>query len=110
MKALVALCVLASSAYADPIDLPNTKATLDLPPGWAKLEVKDAGKGFVADVPSDLRVWDARPEGRFVAYQFRSKVKDLGEPVFGARTETHSGFWNVPPMKIYVWRQREALA
>lgn len=50
------------------------------------------------------------PEGRFVAYQFRSKVKDLGEPVFGARPETHSGFWNVPPMKIYVWRQREALA
>jgi phospholipid N-methyltransferase len=43
--------------------------------------------------------------GRFVAYQFRSKVKDLGSPVFGARPETHSGFWNVPPMKIYVWRQ-----
>jgi len=48
--------------------------------------------------------------GRFVAYQFRSKVKDMGEPVFGARPETHSGFWNVPPMKIYVWRQSEASA
>jgi phospholipid N-methyltransferase len=49
-------------------------------------------------------------DGRFVAYQFRSVVKDLGEPVFGARPETHSGFWNVPPMKIYVWRQSEARA
>lgn len=45
------------------------------------------------------------PGGRFVAYQFRSKVRDLGEPVFGHRPEEHSGFWNVPPMKIYVWRQ-----
>jgi phosphatidylethanolamine/phosphatidyl-N-methylethanolamine N-methyltransferase len=50
------------------------------------------------------------PGGRFVAYQFRSKVKDIGEPVFGARAETHSGFWNVPPMKIYVWRQVETPA
>jgi phospholipid N-methyltransferase len=50
------------------------------------------------------------PEGRFVAYQFRSKVRDLGDPVFGARPETHSGFWNVPPMRIYVWRQSESPA
>ena len=48
------------------------------------------------------------PGGRFVAYQFRSKVRDFGEPVFGTRAETHSGFWNVPPMKIYVWRQLES--
>jgi phosphatidylethanolamine/phosphatidyl-N-methylethanolamine N-methyltransferase len=50
------------------------------------------------------------PGGRFVAYQFRSKVRDFGEPVFGTRAETHSGFWNVPPMKIYVWRQAETSA
>jgi phosphatidylethanolamine/phosphatidyl-N-methylethanolamine N-methyltransferase len=50
------------------------------------------------------------PGGRFVAYQFRSKVRDFGEPVFGTRAETHSGFWNVPPMKIYVWRQVESPA
>ena len=50
------------------------------------------------------------PGGRFVAYQFRSKVRDFGEPVFGTRAETHSGFWNVPPMKIYVWRQVETPA
>ncbi len=42
------------------------------------------------------------PGGRFVAYQFRSHVARLAEPVFG-RPERHSGFWNLPPMTIYVW-------
>jgi len=42
------------------------------------------------------------PGGRFVAYQFRSHVARQAEPVFG-RPQTHSGFWNIPPMKIYVW-------
>jgi phospholipid N-methyltransferase len=42
------------------------------------------------------------PGGRFVAYQFRSRVAREAEPVFG-RPQTHSGFWNIPPMKIYVW-------
>lgn len=45
-------------------------------------------------------------DGRFVAYQFRSAVRRIAEPVFGP-AETHSGFWNIPPMKIYVWK-REA--
>ena len=45
------------------------------------------------------------PRGRFVAYQFRSAVRRLAEPVFG-HPETHSGFWNIPPMKIYVWPSR----
>lgn len=45
--------------------------------------------------------------GRFVAYQFRSAVRRIAEPVFGP-AETHSGFWNIPPMKIYVWK-REAV-
>ncbi len=44
------------------------------------------------------------PTGRFVAYQFRSAVARVAEPVFG-RPETHSGFWNLPPMKIYVWKR-----
>ena len=44
------------------------------------------------------------PEGRFVAYQFRSAVRRLAEPVFGP-PQTHSGFWNIPPMRIYVWSQ-----
>ena len=42
--------------------------------------------------------------GRFVAYQFRSHVRRFAEPVFGP-AETHSGFWNLPPMRIYVWRR-----
>lgn len=46
-----------------------------------------------------------QPGGRFVAYQFRSEVRRLADPVFG-RGETHQGFWNFPPMRIYVWRKR----
>ena len=42
--------------------------------------------------------------GRFVAYQFRSAVRRIAEPVLGP-AETHSGFWNIPPMKIYVWKR-----
>ena len=42
-------------------------------------------------------------EGRLVAYQFRSHVCRIAEPVFGP-AETHRGFWNLPPMKIFVWR------
>lgn len=45
-----------------------------------------------------------RPGGRLVAYQFRSHVERVAEPVFG-RPQKHSGFWNIPPMKIYVWGQ-----
>jgi hypothetical protein len=42
MKALAVLCVLASSAYADRVDLPKTKATLDVPAGWTRHESKSA--------------------------------------------------------------------
>jgi phospholipid N-methyltransferase len=48
-----------------------------------------------------------RPGGRFVAYQFRSEVRNYGDPVFGP-AETHPGFLNVPPMRVYVWRQKES--
>jgi phospholipid N-methyltransferase len=43
------------------------------------------------------------PGGRLVAYQFRSHVRRLAEPLFGP-AETHRGLWNLPPMRIYVWR------
>jgi phospholipid N-methyltransferase len=43
------------------------------------------------------------PRGCFVAYQFRSHVRRLAEPLFGP-AETHTGLWNLPPMRIYVWR------
>ncbi len=44
------------------------------------------------------------PGGRFVAYQFRSAVRRMAEPVFGP-AETRSGFWNLPPMRIYTFRR-----
>lgn len=43
------------------------------------------------------------PGGRFVAYQFRDHVRRMAEPVLG-RAEVYSGLWNLPPMRIYVWR------
>jgi phospholipid N-methyltransferase len=43
------------------------------------------------------------PGGRFVAYQFRSHVRRMAEPLFGP-AETHAGIWNLPPMRIYVFR------
>ena len=46
------------------------------------------------------------PGGLFVAYQFRNHVRRIAEPVFGAG-ETHSGFWNLPPMRIHVWRRED---
>lgn len=46
------------------------------------------------------------PGGRFVAYQFRSRVRDLAEPFFGP-AQTRRELRNLPPMRIYAW-QREA--
>lgn len=59
----------------------------------------DAGVGR-ATLEAAKRV--LAPGGRFVAYQFRSHVARQAYPVFGP-PQTHSGFWNIPPMKIYVW-------
>ena len=47
------------------------------------------------------------PGGRFVAYQFRDHVRRMAEPVFG-QGETVSGFWNIPPMRIYTWARSDA--
>ena len=66
----------------------------------------DAGVG-PATLEAAKRV--LAPRGRFVAYQFRNHVARYAEPVFGA-PETHSGFWNFPPMKIYVWGQPSSSA
>lgn len=42
------------------------------------------------------------PGGRFVAYQFRSRVRQLAEPLFGP-AEIDRALLNLPPMRIYVW-------
>jgi phospholipid N-methyltransferase len=45
--------------------------------------------------------------GRFVAYQFRDRVEDLGRQVFGSpRVQTE--LRNVPPMRIYRWNKSGA--
>jgi phospholipid N-methyltransferase len=46
-----------------------------------------------------------KPGGRFVAYQFRGEVKRLGDPIMG-QSRTYGGFWNIPPMRIYVWEKK----
>jgi phospholipid N-methyltransferase len=42
------------------------------------------------------------PGGRFVAYQFRSHVRRMAEPLFGP-AEIHPELLNLPPMRVYVW-------
>lgn len=44
------------------------------------------------------------PGGRFVAYQFRSRVRELAEPLFGP-AKTVRELRNLPPMRIFVWRR-----
>lgn len=48
------------------------------------------------------------PGGRFVAYQLRDKVHELGRRVFG-RARVQTELRNMPPMRVYRWeRTREA--
>lgn len=42
------------------------------------------------------------PDGRFVAYQFRDRVEELGREVFGPARKT-TELLNVPPMRVYRW-------
>ena len=55
---------------------------------------------------SILRSVDANlaPSGRFVAYQFRDRVEDLGRQVLGAPSVSVE-LLNVPPMRIYRWNK-----
>jgi len=43
-----------------------------------------------------------RPNGRFVAYQFRDRVHSLGVDVFG-QASVQTELRNVPPMRVYRW-------
>ena len=58
---------------------------------------------------SILRSIDANlaPTGRFVAYQFRDRVEDLGRQVMGAPS-VQLELLNVPPMRIYRWNKASA--
>ncbi len=45
--------------------------------------------------------------GRFVAYQFRDRVENLGRGVFG-RAHVQTELLNVPPMRVYRWNKATA--
>ena len=50
-------------------------------------------------------VWQALvPGGRFVAYQFRSVVGNLGREILGS-PEVGIELRNAPPMRVYCWRK-----
>ncbi|MEZ5331795.1 MAG: methyltransferase domain-containing protein [Thermoanaerobaculia bacterium] len=51
------------------------------------------------------RAWNAlAPGGRFVAYQFRDRVADLGQEIAGP-PEIQLELRNVPPMRVYSWEK-----
>ena len=57
------------------------------------------GRAIIREVHASLR-----EGGRFVAYQMRDRVHELGVPVFGkARVQTE--LRNVPPMRVYRWER-----
>lgn len=45
-----------------------------------------------------------RPGGRFVAYQFRSRVAELAQPLIG-KPEIVTELRNIPPMRVYCWHK-----
>lgn len=44
------------------------------------------------------------PNGRFVAYQFSSKVSILCKPFLGS-AQTEMEVFNIPPMRVYQWEK-----
>jgi len=48
-------------------------------------------------------IWSClRPGGRFIAYQFRSRVAELARSLMG-EPEVGVEFRNIPPMRVYCW-------
>ena len=57
-------------------------------------------KGFLRN---PREVGSVIPSSRFLTRRVL-KCGDVAEPVFGP-AETRSGFWNLPPMRIYTFRK-----
>lgn len=62
-------------------------------------------------IPADVgrqileAIWhNLKPDGRFIAYQFRAHVADLARPVFGDPDVTQE-LRNIPPMRIFRWQK-----
>ncbi len=50
-------------------------------------------------------VWASlAPGGRFVAYQFRGQVADIGSALLGP-PDVDMALFNAPPMRVYTWRK-----
>jgi len=60
---------------------------------------KGMGKDIMQIIYKSLK-----PQGLFIAYQFRDRVSKLATPVFG-HTTSHLELKNFPPMRIYVWQK-----
>lgn len=59
------------------------------------------GSGIIEAVSRSLA-----PEGRFVAYQARSRVATLCRPIMGSE-QTATELFNIPPMRIYQWEKQD---
>ncbi|QDU46368.1 16S ribosomal RNA methyltransferase KsgA/Dim1 family protein [Symmachiella dynata] len=44
------------------------------------------------------------PQGTFLAYQFRDRISELADEVFG-EPQTSFVFWNIPPLRIWQWEK-----
>lgn len=92
-------------------DLRAIIAAHDLPP----LDVVLSGIPF-STIPAESgrrivrQIHDAlSADGRFVAYQVRDRVGELGAEVFG-RPQVDLELRNIPPVRIFRWRKRAATA
>ena len=47
---------------------------------------------------------ELRPQGLFVAYQFRDRVSKLGNEIFGT-PRVNLELLNFPPMRVYIWKK-----
>lgn len=65
---------------------------------------RSVGRQIVAQIARLLT-----PGGRFVAYQVRGRVGELGAEVFGPPEVVHEPL-NIPPVRIFRWRRPPAAA
>ena len=82
--------------------------------GWDDVDVIISGIPFTT-LPKglDLAIMDSihetlKPNGLFLAYQFRDHVSKLAEPLFGPYTFKMVEYKNFPPMRIYTWEKKQA--
>lgn len=78
--------------------------------GLSQPDVVISGIPF-STIPDDCglsilrKVWAClAPNGRFVAYQFRNRVGQLGRRLFGT-PEVALELFNAPPMRVYRWQK-----